>query len=59
MGAQEALNQCHRRSAVDVVVAEYGDWLRGANGAGEALCASLHVLEACRVRQEVTEEGSR
>ena len=57
MGAQEALDQRHRGSAVDIVVAEDGDWLRGANGAGEALRASLHVLEACRVRQEVAERG--
>ena len=57
MGAQEALDQRHRGSAVDVVIAEDGDGLARDDGAGEALGAALHVLQACRVGQEVAERG--
>ena len=57
VGAQEALDQRHGRRAINIVVAEDGDRLGSADGAGEALRAPLHVLKACGVRQEVPERG--
>ena len=55
VGAQEALDERHRGCAVDVVIAENGDGLARDDGAGEPLGCRLHVLQACRVGQEMTQ----
>jgi len=44
-----------RGCAVDVVIAENCDGLARDDGAGEPLGCRLHVLQACRVGQEMTQ----
>jgi hypothetical protein len=55
VGAQEALDERHGGCPIDVVIAENGDGLACADGTGETLRRLLHVLQACRIGQEMAE----
>ena len=52
MRAKKALDQSDRSRTVDIIVAEHGDRLSCPDGGCKALGRLLHVLQACRIRQQ-------